>query len=49
MLKTLPALSEILSSIPSNQLVAHNNLYWDLMPSSGVQACMQIEHCIHDI
>jgi hypothetical protein len=27
---------EVLSSIPSNQMVAHKHLQWDLMPSSGV-------------
>jgi hypothetical protein len=30
------ALLEVLSSISSNHMVAHNHLYWDLMPSSGV-------------
>jgi hypothetical protein len=30
---TLP---EVLSSSPSNHMVAHNHLEWDLMPSSGV-------------
>jgi len=30
------ALPEVLSSIPSNHMVAHSHLYWDLMPSSGV-------------
>ena len=29
-------LSEVLSSIPNNHIVAHNHLYWDLMPSSVV-------------
>jgi hypothetical protein len=33
-----------LSSIPSNHMVAHNHLKWDLMPSSGMQVYMQIEH-----
>jgi hypothetical protein len=33
-LKVLAALPEVLSSIPSNHMVAHNHLYWDLMPSS---------------
>jgi hypothetical protein len=27
---------EVLSSVPSNHMVAHIRLYWDLMPSSGV-------------
>jgi hypothetical protein len=35
-LRALTALPEVLSSIPSNHMVAHNHLYWDLMPSSGV-------------
>jgi hypothetical protein len=29
-------------------MVAHNHLYWDLMPSSGNQIHMQAEHCIHN-
>jgi hypothetical protein len=35
-LRALTALPEVLSSIPSNHMVAHNHLYWNLMPSSGV-------------
>jgi hypothetical protein len=35
-LRALTDLPEVLSSIPSNHMVAHNHLYWDLMPSSGV-------------
>jgi hypothetical protein len=35
-LRALTALPEILSSIPSNHMMAHNYLSWDLMPSSGV-------------
>jgi hypothetical protein len=36
-LKALTALSEeVLSSIPSNHMVAHSHLQWGLMPSSGV-------------
>jgi hypothetical protein len=35
-LRALTDLSEVLSSLPSNHKVAHNHLYWDLMPSSGV-------------
>jgi hypothetical protein len=27
---------EVLSSIPSNHMVAHNHLQWDPMPSFGV-------------
>jgi hypothetical protein len=32
----LTALPKVLSSIPSNHIVAHNHPYWDLTPSSGV-------------
>ena len=35
-LRALTALPEVLSSIPSNHMVAHNHLQWALMPSSGV-------------
>ena len=35
-LRALTALPEDLSSNPSNHMVAHNHLEWDLMPSSGV-------------
>ena len=35
-LRALTALPEFLSSIPSNHMVAHNHLQWNLMPSSGV-------------
>ena len=35
-LRALTALPEILSSIPSNHMVVHNHLKWDLIPSSGV-------------
>jgi hypothetical protein len=35
-LRAPTALPEVLSSIPSNHMVAHNHLQWDLMPSSGV-------------
>jgi hypothetical protein len=34
--RALTALSEVLISNPSNHMVAHNHLSWDLMPSSGV-------------
>jgi hypothetical protein len=30
------ALPEVLSSIPSNHMVAHNCLQWDPMPFSGM-------------
>ena len=35
-LTALTALPEVLSSIPSNHMVAHNHLQWDLMLSSDV-------------
>jgi hypothetical protein len=39
-LRALASILEVLSSIPSNHMVAHNHLGWDLMPfsklSSGV-------------
>jgi hypothetical protein len=35
-LRALTALPEVLSSSPSNHMVAHKHLSWDLMPSSGV-------------
>jgi hypothetical protein len=35
-LRALTALPKVLSSIPSNNTVAHNHLSWDPMPSSGV-------------
>jgi hypothetical protein len=35
-LRALTALPDVLSSIPSNHMVAHNHMYWDLMPSSSV-------------
>jgi hypothetical protein len=34
--RALTALQEVLSLIPSNHMVAHNHLLWDLMPSFGV-------------
>jgi hypothetical protein len=35
-LRAPTALPEVLSSIPSNHMMAHNNLQWGLVPSSGV-------------
>ena len=35
-LRILTVLPEVLSSIPSGHMVAHNYLQWDLMPSSGM-------------
>jgi hypothetical protein len=35
-LGALTALLEVLSSIPGSHMVAHNHLWWDPMPSSGV-------------
>jgi hypothetical protein len=43
-LKALAAPPEVLSSIPSNYMVAYNPLQWDLIPSSGLQMYEQIEH-----
>jgi hypothetical protein len=45
-LKALTALPEVLSSIPSNHMVAHNLLYWDLMPSSSVSGASFSEETI---
>jgi hypothetical protein len=35
-LRALTVLPEVLSSVPSDHMVAHNHLLLDLMPSSGV-------------
>jgi hypothetical protein len=35
-LRALTALPEVLSSIPSNHMVAHSHLYWDPTSSSDV-------------
>jgi hypothetical protein len=35
-LSALTVLPEVLSSIPSNPIVVHNHLWWDLMPCFGV-------------
>jgi hypothetical protein len=35
-LRALTALPEVMSSIPSNHMVAYNSLKWDLMPFFGV-------------
>jgi hypothetical protein len=34
--RSLAALTEVLSSILSNHMVAHNHLQWDQMPFSGM-------------
>jgi hypothetical protein len=47
-LRTLTALLEVLSSNPSNHVVTHNHPEWDLMPSSGLQIYMQIEHSVYN-
>jgi hypothetical protein len=36
LLRVLTDLPEVLSSIPSNHMVAHNHLKWNLMPSTGM-------------
>jgi hypothetical protein len=48
-LRILSPFPEVLGSIPSNQMVAHNHLSWGLVLSSGTQVYMQIEHSIHKI
>jgi hypothetical protein len=35
-LRALTAILEVLSSIPSNHMVAHNHLQWNLKPSSDL-------------
>ena len=35
-LRALTPLPEFLSSVPSNHMVTHNHLLWDLMLSSGM-------------
>jgi hypothetical protein len=35
-LRALTALPEVLSSIPSNHMVAHNHMQWNPMPSFAV-------------
>jgi hypothetical protein len=35
-LSALTVFPEVMSSIPSNNMVAHNHLSWDLILSSGV-------------
>jgi hypothetical protein len=35
-LRALTALQEVLSSTPSNHMMAHNPMQWGLVPSSGV-------------
>jgi hypothetical protein len=47
-LRALTALPKVLSSIPSNHMVAHNHLQWDLMPSSGVSEESNGEHKINN-
>jgi hypothetical protein len=47
-LRALSALPGVLSSVPSNHLVAHSPLYRELLPFSGLQAYMQAKHCIHN-
>ena len=43
-LEVLTVLPEVLNSIPSNYIVAHNQLKWNLMPFSCIKVYMQIEH-----
>ena len=48
-LGALTVLPEVLSSNPSNHMVAHNHLQWDLVPFSGLQTNMQARCCIYII
>jgi hypothetical protein len=43
-IRALTALPEVMSSIPSNHMVVHNHLKWDLLPSQSMQVYMQIEY-----
>jgi hypothetical protein len=46
-LRALPALQEVLSSIPSNHMVAHNYLQWGSdAPSTGVSEHSYSAQCI---
>ena len=45
-LRAMSALPEVLSSVPSNHMVDHNHLYWDGMPSSGMEVYMHAEKSI---
>ena len=42
-LRAPAALSEVLSSVPSNHVVVHNHLSCNLVPSSGTEVYMQKE------
>jgi hypothetical protein len=48
-LRALFAFPEVLSFIPSHHSVAHNHLYEDLMPSSGMEVYKQTGLHIHNI
>jgi hypothetical protein len=43
-LRVLSDLPKVLSSIPSNHMVAHNHLYWDPMP---LLVCLKTATCAH--
>ena len=45
-LTALVVLTQAISLILSNHMVAHNYMEWGLVPSSGLQEYMQGEHCI---
>jgi hypothetical protein len=45
-LRALSVLPVVSSSIPSNHIVAHNHLYWDLMPSSGLQLVIHVNRAL---
>jgi len=42
-LRAVAAPPEVLGSVPSNHMVAHNHLQWEPMPSSGTQVYIQAE------
>ena len=47
-LRALVILTQAMRSITSKHMVAQNNMYWDLVPSSGLQEYLQGELCINN-
>ena len=45
-LRALAILTQDMSSILSNHMVADNHMFWDLVPSSVLQEYIQGEHFI---
>jgi hypothetical protein len=43
-LRALSALPEVLGSTLTNPMVAHNHLFSDLLPSSGMMVYIRVEH-----